>query len=66
MSEPRFVISSFCHVSGCVAVAMQDDRILVRDTKIDDGPVLAFTRAEWTAFLAGVRAGEFDPVGPLG
>jgi hypothetical protein len=24
------------------------------------GPVLMFTAAEWSAFTAGVRAGEFD------
>jgi hypothetical protein len=24
------------------------------------GPILTFTAAEWVAFTAGVRAGEFD------
>ncbi len=33
--------------------------IAVRDSKDPDGPVLAFTRDEWEAFLAGARAGEF-------
>ena len=33
---------------------------LVRDSKNPDGPVLAFTPQEWTAFTQGVRAGEFD------
>lgn len=32
----------------------------VRDSKDRDGPVLLFTPAEWTAFTAGVRDGEFD------
>jgi hypothetical protein len=32
----------------------------VRDSKDPGGPVLDFTRDEWTAFLAGVRNGEFD------
>jgi hypothetical protein len=32
----------------------------VRDSKNPDGPVLTFTEAEVTAFLAGARAGEFD------
>ncbi|MFA7264944.1 MAG: DUF397 domain-containing protein [Candidatus Nanopelagicales bacterium] len=27
----------------------------------DPGVVLEFTVAEWLAFLAGVREGEFDP-----
>ncbi len=33
--------------------------ILVRDSKNRTGPALAFTPAEWAAFLAGVRDGEF-------
>jgi Domain of unknown function (DUF397) len=34
--------------------------VLVRDTKDREGPVLRFTPTEWSAFLAGARAGEFD------
>jgi hypothetical protein len=34
--------------------------IAVRDSKDREGPVLAFTPAEWDAFTAGVRDGEFD------
>lgn len=33
---------------------------LMRDSKNPDGPVLAFTEAEWEAFVLGVRDGEFD------
>lgn len=36
------------------------DEIKVRDSKDRGGPVLTFTRAEWDAFVAGVRNGEFD------
>jgi Domain of unknown function (DUF397) len=33
----------------------------VRDTKLgESSPVLWYTKAEWEAFLLGVRAGEFD------
>ncbi len=32
----------------------------VRDSKHPTGPALMFTGAEWSAFTAGVRAGEFD------
>jgi hypothetical protein len=32
----------------------------VRDSKDKDGPVLRFTQAEWDAFIAGVKAGEFE------
>jgi hypothetical protein len=48
---------------NCVEVSYRHDGsvILVRDTKAaTKGPVLAFTRGEWTAFVAGVRAGEFE------
>ena len=31
----------------------------VRDSKNPDGPVLTFTPDEWTAFTAGVKAGQF-------
>ncbi len=34
--------------------------IAVRDSKDPGGPVLDFTPAEWRAFIAGVRDGEFD------
>ena len=36
---------------------------LMRDSKKPDGPVLAFTPAEWEAFVLGVRDGEFDLAG---
>ena len=32
---------------------------LVRDTKDRGGPSLAFTAAQWAAFVAGVKSGEF-------
>jgi hypothetical protein len=46
---------------NCVEVAQLDDGgRAVRDSKNPDGPVLRFTPAEWAAFTAGVRDGEFD------
>lgn len=54
--------SSYCNgSSGCVEFAeMADGTVALRDSKVEGGPVLAFTAAEWVAFLRGVRAGEFD------
>ncbi|NUO58316.1 MAG: DUF397 domain-containing protein [Hamadaea sp.] len=49
-----------CGDGACVEVAVLDDEVLVRDSKDPQGPVLRFSRAEWLAFLAGVREGEFD------
>jgi Domain of unknown function (DUF397) len=37
-----------------------DQIIAVRDSRNPDGPALIFTPAEWEAFTAGVRDGEFD------
>jgi predicted secreted Zn-dependent protease len=45
---------------NCVEVATDNGRILIRDSKDPDGPRLAFSRAEWSAFLAGVKSHEFD------
>jgi hypothetical protein len=53
--------STFSGVSGnCVQVAFVADGVAVGDSKDPAGPTLLFTPAEWLAFLAGVRAGEFD------
>ena len=55
--------SSFCGQSGeCVEVRVAAGEIAVRDGKDPDGAVLRFTPAEWLAFLAGARVGEFDLV----
>jgi hypothetical protein len=45
---------------GCVEVARIADGVAVRDSKAPAGGVLVFSRAAWTAFLDGVRQGEFD------
>ncbi|BEL12685.1 DUF397 domain-containing protein [Actinoplanes sichuanensis] len=45
----------------CVEVAANLPGIVaIRDTKDPGGATLVFTDEEWAAFLAGVRAGEFD------
>jgi Domain of unknown function (DUF397) len=47
--------------ANCVEVATNLAGIIaVRDSKNRAGPVLVFTPAEWEAFTAGVRGGEFD------
>jgi hypothetical protein len=37
-----------------------DGTIAIRDSKDSTGAVLIFSLEEWTAFVAGVRNGEFD------
>jgi hypothetical protein len=45
---------------NCVEVRQQNDTVLVRDSKDETGPVLAFSRKAWSDFLYGVRNGEFS------
>lgn len=54
--------SSYSDNSHCVEVAeLPDGSRLVRDIKLgQDSPVLQYTAAEWQAFIAGVKANEFD------
>ena len=52
--------STYCGESSCVEVAVAGGSIGVRDSKTSDSPVLSFTREEWTAFVLGVKSGEFD------
>jgi hypothetical protein len=47
---------------NCVEVAASTDgeHVYVRNTRDRGGALLDFTPSEWDAFVAGVRAGEFD------
>jgi hypothetical protein len=51
--------SSRCSSNACVEVAKVDGEYLVRDSKNPDSAPLAFTAAEWSAFVEGVTAGDF-------
>ena len=42
---------------ACVEVAPVSDRVLVRDSKHRDGPVIGFDRPVWTRFLSEVGHG---------
>lgn len=61
--EVGFTKASFSgDQNGCVEVNCNchNDEVLVRDSKNPDGPVLRFNTNEWSAFVRGVLAGEFD------
>lgn len=61
MSTNIFRRSSFCTDGGsCVEVRIGVDGISVRDSKDDAATPLHFDAAEWSAFLKGVKNGEFD------
>jgi len=61
----NWVKSSLSFSNGnCVEVAgLADGGVGVRNSRDAGGSVLAFTPAEWHAFLGGVRNGEFDSFG---
>ena len=52
--------SQWSEAGNCVEVAFGDESVLIRHSQNPSGPVLAFSRSEWTAFLQGARGGEFD------
>lgn len=49
-----------CADSACVEVALDHEVILMRDSTDRDGPMLTFTREQWTSFQTAAAAGEFD------
>lgn len=54
--------SSFSAGGNCVEVRSgADGRFTVRHSRDRDGE-LTFTRAEWDAFVRGVKDGQFDPM----
>ena len=58
--EVAWQSASDCVSGDCVEASLRDGMVRVRDSKDPDGPMLTFTPAEWEAFLAGAKAGEFD------
>jgi len=45
---------------NCLEVAVGTDVVRIRHSLDRSGATLAFTYAEWQAFLTGARNGEFD------
>lgn len=59
--NPQWKKSSRCDMSGpnCVEVLNTDGVVSVRNSQRTE-TVASFSREEWTTFLAGAKAGEFD------
>lgn len=57
--------SSYSMQNGdCVEVRNQDvSGMGLRDSKVPNSPVLTFTATEWTMFIRGVQADEFETRG---
>jgi hypothetical protein len=58
--EMAWVKSSVCASGTCVEVAEADGTVLMRDSKHPEQPPLAFSRAEFSAFIDAIEADEFD------
>lgn len=58
---PVFRRSSFCGAGNCVEVAvLPSGDVDLRDSKSPELPPYRFSAAEWSDFVLGVKAGEFD------
>lgn len=55
-----FHISSYSNSDSCVEVGRVNGRIVVRNSNDREASTTTFNEKEWSAFLAGARAGEFD------
>jgi hypothetical protein len=53
-------ISSRCDAGACVGVARQGEFVMIGNTGDPQSPISKFTLAEWDAFLAGAKLGDFD------
>jgi hypothetical protein len=65
LSTATWQKSSYSNNEGgnCVEVADGLPRIVpVRDSKNPHGPALVFPAGTWSAFVAGVKAGDFPTV----
>lgn len=63
LDPAEFRTSTYSNGSGgsnCVEVAFTGLGVAVRDSKNPHEATLLFTGAEWDAFVAGVKDGEFD------
>lgn len=60
MGTPNWIRSSKSEGSSGVEVAVLDDEVIVREAGMRLRPALYIKLADWEAFLAGVRLGEFD------
>lgn len=54
----KWIRSTACASNACVEVAFTDDAVLLRSSTTDER--IAVTPDEWTAFVEGVKRGEFE------
>ncbi len=52
--------STRSYSDGCAEFAAVGDAVAMRDSTNPHAAAFVFNRTEWTAFLEGAKAGEFD------
>lgn len=53
--------SSYSALQDCVEVRqLEDKNVELRDSKAPEDGTITFSDSEWSAFLSGIKAGEFD------
>jgi hypothetical protein len=60
LGELSWRVARLCNGGACVRVAPSGDMVVIGDSKNPDGPVLAYSRSEWSTFVEGIRDGDFD------
>jgi hypothetical protein len=61
LGDVRWLKSQYSGGGECVELAaLPNGEIAMRNSRFPTGPVLVYTHAEITAFLAGAKDGEFD------
>jgi hypothetical protein len=60
-TNAKWITSRACNNSACVQVAHRPGgMVAIRDSKDTAKAAHLFDNDEWVAFVAGVKAGEFD------
>ena len=62
MEELNWLVAQKCNGGSCVRVASRGEQVVIGDSKNPGGPILTYTRSEWTAFVDGIREGDFDRI----
>jgi len=60
LGQPSWRKSSFSGGGDCLEWLLCTDGVRLRNSTTPDGVELYLTHTEWTAFVAGVKAGEAD------
>lgn len=61
LQDRDFQKSSFCNFDPvCVEVARKNGIVAVRSSRNKNQSPIIFDEAEWRAFIAGVKNGEFE------